>query len=131
MLLRDDAARELGMQIAEMREGYAALTMTVRPEMTNGHDVCHGGMLFALADTAMAYASNSRNGINLAMNASIEFMAPGYKCDTVKAVATEVHRSGRTGAYNVKVENQSGDIIAWFKGRTYQVKGQVIDDESS
>jgi len=124
---RDLAARELGITCKEIQPGYAVLDMEIKPWMANGEDVCHGGLLFTLADTAMAFASNSRDEAYVAISASIEFLVPGRLGETVTAVAHEEHRAGRTATYSVAVTDASGQRVAQFLGRTYRVRGTVIE----
>lgn len=128
MYERDAASRSLGIELASVAAGRAELTMKVADWMLNGAGVCHGGLIFALADTAMAFASNSRNENMLAMNASIEFVAAGKMGETLRAVTNELHRSGRTATYEVSVFDESQELVAQFLGRTYRVKGQQIDN---
>src|SRR5687767_6972195 len=85
MYARDHAAQALGIALAEIRPGYARMTMRVRPDMVNGHAMCHGGFTFALADTAFAYACNSHNYIAVAQNANITFLAPGRQGELLTA----------------------------------------------
>ena len=127
MYARDEASRSLGIEIQQVKAGYAELTMKVADWMLNGASVCHGGLIFALADTAMAFASNSRNENMLAMNAGVEFVAAGKVGETLRAVANELHRSGRTATYEVSVVDESDQLVVQFLGRTYRVKGQQID----
>ncbi|MEM7465859.1 MAG: hydroxyphenylacetyl-CoA thioesterase PaaI [Pseudomonadota bacterium] len=129
MYERDEASRSLGIEIAEVKAGSAVLTMPVANWMLNGAKVCHGGLIFTLADTAMAFASNSRNDNMLAINASVEFLAAGKAGETLTAIAKEVHRAGRTATYEVAVQDPNGALVAQFLGRTYRVKGQQIDAE--
>ena len=102
--------------------------MPIAAWMLNGAKVCHGGLIFTLADTAMAFASNSRNDNMLAINATIEFVAAGKAGETLKAVASEVHRAGRTATFEASVFDSDEQLIAQFLGRTYRVKGQQIDN---
>lgn len=127
MLERDAATPSLGISLVEIAPGHAQMSMPIVERMANGDGVCHGGLLFTLADTAMAFASNSRNEVYVAISASIEFLAPGKLGDTVTASATEQHRAGRTATYNVAVTNNHGELVAQFLGRTYRVKGTVIE----
>jgi acyl-CoA thioesterase len=117
----DVAAQSLGMAIAESESGSAAVTMTVQPSMANGYGVCHGGLIFALADTAFAYACNSNGGTHLAAHASIEFLAPARVGDVLTAEATEHWRGGRTGLTDVSVKDRDGRMIAIFRGRSQRV----------
>ena len=131
MFARDEASRDLGITLKEIRAGQAVMCMEIKPSMANGDGVCHGGLLFSLADTAMAFASNSRDEVYVAVSASIEFLAPGRIGETIVATATEEHRAGRTATYSVALTTASGDRIAQFLGRTYRVRGQVIGDANS
>jgi acyl-CoA thioesterase len=99
----------------------------VRDDMLNGHRIGHGGMIFALADTAFAYACNSRNENTVAQNASISFLAPAQPGDVLIAEAREVSRSGRSGVYQVSVKTAAGAVIAEFTGLSRTIGGAVID----
>lgn len=127
MFERDQASQVLGMQIVGMGPGSAQLSMRVRPDMLNGHSTCHGGFIFALADSAFAFACNSHNRNTVASGCSIDYLAPGYAGDVLTAQAVEQSRAGRTGVYDVTVCNQSGTRIALFRGRSYQIKGDVLE----
>ena len=115
------------IEIEEAREGYARIAMVVRADMLNGHGICHGGMIFALADTAFAYACNSRNVETVAQNATIAFLAPGREGDRLVAEAREQALSGRSGVYQVIVANQKGEKIAVFQGLSRSLGGVVIN----
>jgi acyl-CoA thioesterase len=121
MYARDAAARGLGIVLEEVRPGYARLSMRVLASMLNGHGLAHGGMIFTLADTAFAYACNSRNERNVALNAAISFAAPARIGDALVATATERSRSGRTGVYDVEVRDQRGEPVAFFRGTSYRM----------
>ncbi|MBV8583381.1 MAG: hydroxyphenylacetyl-CoA thioesterase PaaI [Candidatus Eremiobacteraeota bacterium] len=125
MYARDAASRWLDISIEEVRPGYARLSMHVTESMLNGHDVAHGGLVFTLADTAFAYACNSRNERNVALNAAISFAAPARLGDKLVAVAEERSRAGRTGVYDVEVQNQSQDTLALFRGTSYRITGSL------
>ncbi len=125
MWSRDHAAQGLGMAIAEVRPGTARLTMTVRQDMVNGHAICHGGLLFTLADTAFAYACNSYNRNTVASACHIDFLAPGFLGDQLVAEAVERSQSGRTGVYDVTVSNAAGKTLALFRGKSYRIQGEV------
>jgi len=128
MFGRDAASQSLGMQIVKMGPGYALLTMPVRPDMLNGHQTCHGGFIFALADSAFAFSCNSYNRNTVASGCSIDYLAPGRSGDVLTAEAIEQSRAGRTGVYDVTVSNQAGTRIALFRGKSYQIKGEVLAD---
>lgn len=124
---RDYAAQHLGIDIEDVGPGHAVLAMTVRPEMLNGHETCHGGMIFALADTAFAYACNSRNEATVAAGCSIEYLAPARKGDRLTATAREAAKTGRQGVYDIAITNDAGDIIATFRGRSASLRKPVIE----
>ncbi len=128
MYERDAASRGLGIEIVEVRPGFLRATMLVRPDMVNGHDIGHGGFIFALADSAFAFSCNSYNAVTVAAGATIDFLAPARKGDRLTATASELWRSRRTGLYEIIVTNQDGAVIAMFRGRSYQLKGQVVPD---
>ena len=124
MLAKDRASRALGMQVLEITPGSALLRMTVREDMLNGHQTCHGGLISALADSAFAFACNSYNELTVASSFSIDFMAPARQNDVLTARCTEISRTGRTGVYDAAVTNQHGERIAVFRGRSYALKGK-------
>ncbi|TEA77377.1 hydroxyphenylacetyl-CoA thioesterase PaaI [Allopusillimonas ginsengisoli] len=126
MYENDAASKALGARIESVGPGASAMTMTVRPDMLNGHKTCHGGFIFALADSTFAFACNARNAVTVASGASIDFLAPAYEGDVLTATACESALAGRTGLYDVEVVNQEGKRIALFRGRSYRIKGQVV-----
>jgi acyl-CoA thioesterase len=122
----DKASQALGIRIFEVKPGYAKLSMVVRADMVNGHRICHGGMVFTLADSAFAFSCNSYNESTVAAAAAIDFLAPSYEGDELTAVATEVWRSKRNGIYEITVTNQKGARIALFRGRSARIEGHVV-----
>ena len=126
MWSRDRAAQALGMRIDSVGPGHATLSMPVRGDMVNGHHICHGGLIFALADTAFAYACNAYNRNTVASGCNIDFVAPGKEGDTLKAEAIERSLSGRTGVYDVTVRDSAGRTVALFRGKSYRIAGEVI-----
>jgi phenylacetic acid degradation protein PaaD len=124
----DAASRQLGMRIESCAPGRATVTMRVRPDMVNGHGICHGGLVFALADSAFAFACNSHGHNTVAAGASIEFLAPAREGDVLRAVAGERWRRGKTGIYEIEVSNQREETVALFHGRSHQIAGRLIDD---
>ena len=114
----DKASQALGMSIEIPAAGAAVARMTVRENMLNGFDVCHGGLIFALADTAFAFACNASEQANFAASATIDFLRPAVLGDQLCAVAAEEHRGRKSGYYTVKVENQDGRLVALFRGRS-------------
>jgi acyl-CoA thioesterase len=126
LFAKDGASRSLGIGIEEVRPGFARLRMTVRADMVNGHGMCHGGLIFALADSAFAVACNTYNAITVAAAASIDFLAPVHAGDELTAEARELWRSKRSGIYEISVSNQRGDTIALFRGRSHCTGGQLV-----
>jgi acyl-CoA thioesterase len=126
---RDRASQALGMRLAAVRPGWALVAMSVRDDMVNGHGVCHGGLVFALADSAFAFACNSYNEATVAAAATIDFLAPARAGDELTAQAAELWRTRRNGIYEITVTNQHGERIALFRGRSYRIDGQVTDQE--
>jgi len=126
MFARDRAAQSLGITIEEAREGYARLAMTIREDMLSGHGIIHGGMTFTLADTAFAYACNSRNVPHVALSVTISFTAPGNLGETLVAEAVEVVSKARTGLYDITVRSSTGTLIGTFRGTCYRIRGTVL-----
>ena len=127
MLRREGTGPAWGVTIDEVREGYARIRMTVRDDMLNGHRIAHGGMIFALADTAFAYACNSRNESTVAQNATISFLAQAQAGDVLVAEAREMSRSGRSGVYQVSVKTADCRVIAEFTGLSRTIGGSIIN----
>jgi acyl-CoA thioesterase len=119
------------MQVESAASGRAKVSMRIRADMLNGHAICHGGFVFALADSAFAFACNSHNRNTLAAGASIDFLAPARDGDVLTAIATEVSRTRRTGLYDVAVTNQHGERIAIFRGRAHEIGGEIAHAEPS
>lgn len=130
MYERDLAVRHLGIKVLRMGPGEADLQMTISEIMIQGHNSCHGGYLFTLADSAFAYACNSYDDAAVALGCSIDYIAPGRLGDVLTARATQVSRSGRTGNYDVRIENQHGQLIAVFHGKSYKIRGTVRQQEN-
>lgn len=125
----DTASQHLGMTIVEVGEGTATLRMTVQPHHTNGHGQCHGGITFSLADSAFAFACNSRNRSTVAQHSAITHLAPGRTGDVLTATARELGLSGRNGIYDVTVTNQDGTPIAEFRGFSRAITGRLFDEQ--
>lgn len=124
----DRASQALGMVVGPVAPGEASVTMRVRPDMVNGHGICHGGLIFALADSAFAFACNSHGDNTVAAGAAIEYLAPGREGDLLTATASERWRAGRSGIYEIEVRNQRGEAIALFRGRCHQIAGRLVDE---
>lgn len=126
MYARDTASQALGMTLEEVRPGYARLRMRVRADMLNGHGSCHGGLVFALADSAFAFACNSHDVVTVAAGCSIEFLAATHEGDELVAVAEERFREGRNGVYDVEVRRADGALVATFRGRSASTRDSVL-----
>jgi acyl-CoA thioesterase len=126
MYARDHAAQALGITVEAIGPGFARCRMQVRDDMVQGHATCHGGLIFTLADTAFAYACNAYDRATVALGAEIAFLAPARAGDLLSATARERRRSGRTGVYDVEVENAEGALVALFRGTSYETRGAVV-----
>ncbi len=128
MWAADAASQALGMTVEQVSPGHAVVSMRVRPDMVNGHGVCHGGLVFALADSAFAVACNTHNRRTVAYGADVTFIAPAHEGDQLLAVAGERHRGGRNGIYDVTVY-RDGATIAEFRGRSREIPGTLVPHE--
>ncbi|WP_298283171.1 hydroxyphenylacetyl-CoA thioesterase PaaI [Acidocella sp.] len=124
MWANDAASQGLGMEILAVGPGTAQLAMTVTPAMANGHGTAHGGFIFALADSAFAFACNSHNERAVAAHCSITYLRPGQTGKRLVATAREVSRAGRSGIYDIEVA-QEGEVIALFRGHSRLIGGTV------
>ena len=131
MWARDDASKWLGARLDAVGPGTASMSMMVEKHHTNGHDICHGGFIFTLANSAFAFACNSYNQIAVAQHNTISFIAPGFCGDRLTAQAREISRNGRSGLYDVRVTNQDGRLIAEFRGASRIVKGVHFEDAAT
>jgi acyl-CoA thioesterase len=126
MWANDRACKSLGMRVIAVDAGTATLTMSVREDMLNGHDLCHGGLIATLADSAFAYACNAYNEVTVASGFDIHLMSGARLGDVLTASATELSKGGRTGVYDIVVTNQRDEQIAAFRGRSYTMKGKPL-----
>jgi acyl-CoA thioesterase len=124
----DRAAQGMGMTLVEIGPGTARLRMPVREDMVNCHGICHGGYIFAVADTAFAYACNSCNHRAVASGVDINFVAPVQLGDVLTAHGHARQQGGRTGYYDIEVTNQDGKLIALFRGRATRIRGPIFED---
>jgi acyl-CoA thioesterase len=124
MFAHDRASRGLGMEVLAVSPGAATLAMRVREDMLNGHDICHGGLIASLADSAFAFACNSYDELTVASGFAADFVAPARLGDVLTARCAEVAKTGRTGIYDAEVTNQRGERVAIFRGRSYTIKGK-------
>ena len=127
MYARDRATQGLGIELLEVRPGYARMQMVVRKDMLNGHAMCHGGFIFTLADSTFAFACNSYNVQTVAAGCTIEFLASAFEGERLQAEAIEQSRGGKTGIYDVVVTNPEGRKIALMRGKSHQLKGAVVE----
>jgi acyl-CoA thioesterase len=129
MLAQDNASPALGIVLEEIGPGQAKMRMIVRDDMLNGHDLCHGGLIYTLADGALAFAANARNRVTVVAAAEIQFISPARKGETLLAVARERASTGRSGVYDVEVtEVASGRLIALLRGRAHHRDGSIVDE---
>lgn len=126
MFASDEVARLLGIRVTDVAPGRACVTLTVRTDMTNGHGICHGGLVATLADTAFAYACNSWNEQAVASGFGIDLLLAARVGDTLSASADMVSQGRRTGVYDVKVHNQRGELVALFRGRSHRRVGTPV-----
>ena len=126
---QDDASKWLGMEIVETGPGHATLRLKVERHHTNGHDICHGGIIFSLADSAFGFACNSYNRRAVSQYVTISFIAPARLGDMLSATACEVSRSGRNGIYDVRVNDGDGNDIACFRGCSRIIDGQHFEED--
>ena len=127
MYAADAASKDtMGMQLVQCEPGRATMTMPVRALHLNGHQICHGGFIFTLADSTFAYACNSRNHNTVANGCSIEFLRPAKEGDVLTAVGQEQSLSGRHGISDIRVSDQNGQTIALFRGKSTQIAGHVV-----
>jgi acyl-CoA thioesterase len=120
MMQKDAFSKWLGIEIIDVKEGYSKLKMTVREEMTNGLGIAHGGIAFSLADSAFAFASNSRNNRSVSLETSISFIKPIQKGDELIAEAKELHNGSSTGLYHIFIYNQIPQLVAFFRGTCFR-----------
>lgn len=131
-LMADDAAtRWLGFTMVWVADGEATFALTVEPHHCNGHGILHGGITFALADTAFAFACNSRNTRNVAQSNSITYLAPGHVGDRLTARAIETVSQGKTGVFDVTVTRDDGTVIAEFRGLCRTIPGTLYDEDTA
>ena len=122
----DQASRSLGMELLDVTPGRATVRMTVREDMVNGHAIGHGGFTFTLADSAFAFACNSRNEATVASGLTVDFLAPVKRGDMLTADAVEVARTGRTGVYDIVVTNRAGARVALVRGRSARLGDRTV-----
>lgn len=123
----DRIAKHLGICIVEVKKGSAVVQMKVSEKTTNGHNTCHGGAIFSLADTCFAYACNSENHAAVAASCTIDFIRPAFISDTLRAITTVQYQGKKSGVYETLITNQDEQLVAIFKGRSARINRPVIN----
>lgn len=126
MYAQDRTSQFLRIALDEIRPGYARMTLRVTEDMVNGHGMCHGGLIFTLADSAFAYSCNSHNHNAVASGCAIEYLAPAHVGDVLTAIGEERALAGRNGIYDIDVRNQDGKLIAVFRGKSHRIQGETV-----
>jgi acyl-CoA thioesterase len=130
MFAVDAASKDfLQMELLSCEPGRAVMRMRVREPMLNGHKICHGGLIFTLADSTFAFACNSHNKVTVAAGCSIEFLRPAHLDDVLTCEGVEQVLQGRHGIYDMQVRNQRGEVVAVFRGKSASIQGTVIPEE--
>lgn len=119
----------MGIELVSVAPGRAVLRMVVKPLHLNGHQICHGGFIFTLADSTFAFACNSHNRNAVAAGCSIEFLKPAHAGDVLTCEGVEQTLQGRHGIYDMKVTNQKGEVVAMFRGKSAVIPGQIFPEE--
>ena len=128
LMKNDRASTGLGIVLEAVGPGWARMSMPVRPDMVNGHGLCHGGFIFTLADSTFAFACNSYDVRCVAQHNSITYLRPGQLHETLTAVAAERARSGRSGLYDVRVTGSDGSVVAEFRGQSRTIGGSLLGE---
>ena len=122
MLSADAFSKWLGIEVLEHREGYCKIQMTIREEMVNGFGICHGGVPYAFADSALAFASNSYGNIAVALENNISYIKPVMKDDVIIAETEELHAGKSTGRYDIRLTNQRDELVAVVRGSVFRTE---------
>lgn len=125
MMERDYFSQWMGVEILDVKEDYSKIKITVRKEMLNGFAITHGGITFALADSAFAFACNSDGRITVALDVSISFPKAGKEGDVLTAEAKQIAKTNRTALYLIEIKNQRNELVGWFKGTCYKTEKQL------
>jgi acyl-CoA thioesterase len=131
MMERDAFSQWLGLEVVHVAPNAATVRMTVRPEMVNGFGVCHGGIAFSLADSALAFASNTHGRVTVSIENSIRYPAPIAPGDVLTATAVEETSGRRLAFFNVTVRNEAGDVVGLFRGTVYRTSRDHFQDEKT
>ena len=127
MIEHDLFSQWLGIEILEIREGYAKTKMIIRKEMINGLGIVHGGIAFSMADSTFAFACNNRNNLSVALDTSINFLKPVHVDDVLIAEAKEIHNGKSTGLYQITIINQKDHTVALFKGTCFRTNKKLVE----
>src|SRR5688572_23566944 len=130
MMARDAFSQWLGIDVTDVAPNAATCRMTVRPEMVNGFGVCHGGIAFSLADSALAFASNTHGRVTMSIENSIRYPAPIAPGDVLTATAVQESAGRRLAFFNVTVTKQGGDVVGLFRGTVYRTSRDHFDAEN-
>jgi acyl-CoA thioesterase len=128
MMKLDYFSQWMGVRVLEIKDGYSKIQITLRKEMLNGFAIVHGGITFALADSAFAFACNSDGKVTVALDASISFSRAGKEKDTLTAEAKLISKTNKTGIYLIEVKNQHNEFIALFKGTCYKTEKMLMEE---
>ena len=131
MLERDEFSRWLGIRVTHVAPNAATVQMTVRPEMVNGFGVCHGGIAFSLADSALAFASNTHGRVTVSIENSIRYPAPIAPGDVLTATAVQESASRRLAFFGVTVTKQGGDVVGLFRGTVYRTSRDHFEESKA
>lgn len=131
MWIDDRASKTLGMTVQRVGPGEAVLLMTVRPDMTNGHGICHGGFIFTLADSTFAFACNTYGQRAVAQQCAVTFIRPVHAGEALTAHAVERSKTGRSGIYDVTVRDSQGTAVAEFRGHSRTISGEILAPNSN
>ena len=129
MMSDEGTAPEWALEYEDGGAGWAQLSMVIKSNMLYGYQNAHGGIIFALADTAFAYACNSRNEVTVAQQSSISFLSPGKLNERITAHASEIALEGRSGSYAVVIKGEDGRIVATFQGLSRTIRGKIINGD--
>ncbi|MBT8196179.1 MAG: hotdog fold thioesterase [Bacteroidia bacterium] len=128
MLSKDKFSEWLGIEVVEIKPGFSKLKMQIREEMLNGFDILHGGVSFSLADSALAFASNSHGRLSLAIEAGMSFPKAVLVNDVITATANQVSLTNKLGTYDIKIHNQKNELVGLFKGTVYRTSKNIVDE---
>lgn len=124
----DTASKYLGMELLDVDQGYAKMSLTIKPEFCNGHGICHGGIIFTFADSCFAFACNSYNERVVSQHSMITFLRPTASGETLIGEAFEISRGKNSGIYDIKVKNSQDKICAEMRGFSRKIEGRLFEE---